>query len=172
MALDEARLRNEQRRLADELEQRVANRTKELAAADRQLQLQVELLQLIPVAAWTLRPDGTTDFVNQNWLEYTGQSLEYVISEAGAWMAMVHPDDREIASTSFWKGIGDGKDFAMETRIRRARRCLSLAFKSSDRATRFGRENYQVCRHLHRHPGFEAGRGSPSRGRAEFTFDT
>ena len=73
IALHEARLRSEQKRLADELDQRVAQRTRELAAANQQLQLQVGLLQLIPVAAWTIRPDGTPDFVNQKWLEYTGQ---------------------------------------------------------------------------------------------------
>ncbi len=35
-------------------------------------------------------------------------------------MTAVHPDDREVASTSFWKGIRSGRDFAMETRFRRA----------------------------------------------------
>jgi PAS domain S-box-containing protein len=99
----------------------VARRTAELAAATEQLKLQVGLLQMIPVAAWTIRPDGTPDFINQNWLEYTGQSVEQVQSEPEGWMAAVHPDDREIASTTFWNGIGGGRDFAMETRFRRAR---------------------------------------------------
>ncbi len=78
LSLHEARLLSEQKRLANELDQRVAQRTAELAAANEQLKLQVGLLQLIPVAAWTIRPDGTPDFVNQKWLEYTGQSLDYV----------------------------------------------------------------------------------------------
>jgi len=99
----------------------VARRTAELAAATEQLKLQVGLLQLIPVAAWTIRPEGTPDFINQNWLEYTGQSIDYVLSEPEAWMSAVHPDDREVASTSFWNGIRSGRDFAMETRFRRAR---------------------------------------------------
>ena len=121
IALHEARLRSEQKRLADELDQRVAQRTRELAAANQQLQLQVGLLQLIPVAAWTIRPNGTPDFVNQKWLEYTGQALDYVLSRPEAWMTAVHPDDREAASTVFWEGIRSGRDFAMETRFRRAR---------------------------------------------------
>ena len=121
IALHEARLRNEQKRLAEELDQRVAQRTRELAAANRQLQLQVGLLQLIPVAAWTIRPDGTPEFVNHKWLEYTGQALEHVLSRHEGWMTAVHPDDRETASTVFWEGIRSGQDFAMETRFRRAR---------------------------------------------------
>jgi PAS domain S-box-containing protein len=119
IALHEARLRSQQKRLASELDRQVSQRTKELAAANEQLKLQVDLLQLIPVAAWTLRPDGTPDFVNRNWLEYTGQTLDYVVSEPEAWMAAVHPEDRDIASTAFWKGVSSGRDFAMETRCRR-----------------------------------------------------
>jgi PAS domain S-box-containing protein len=120
MALHEARLRNEQTRLADELNQRVAQRTMELAIANRQLKFQVGVLQLIPVAAWTIQPNGTPDFVNQSWLEYTGQSLDYITSEPEAWMTAVHPNDRDIASSRFWDGIRSGQDFTMETRFRRA----------------------------------------------------
>jgi PAS domain S-box-containing protein len=120
LSLHEARLLSEQKRLANELDQRVAQRTAELAAANEQLKLQVGLLQSIPVAAFTIRPDGTPDFINQNWVEYTGQSADYVLSEPEAWMAAVHPDDREVAATSFWNGIRSGRDFAMETRFRRA----------------------------------------------------
>ncbi len=121
IALHEARLRNAQKRLGEELDQRVAQRTRELAAANQQLQLQVGLLQLIPVAAWTLQANGTPDFVNDKWLEYTGQTLEYVVSRPEAWMNAVHPDDREVAITVFWEGVCSGQDFAMETRFRRAR---------------------------------------------------
>jgi PAS domain S-box-containing protein len=47
MALREARLRYEQKRLADELDQRVAHRTMELAAANRQLRTTEERTRLI-----------------------------------------------------------------------------------------------------------------------------
>ena len=119
IGLQEARLLGEQKRLANELDQRVAQRTSELAAANDQLRLQVGLLQQIPVAAWTLGPEGTPDFVNQSWLEYTGQSLDYVRSGPEAWMTAIHPDDREGASRSFWDGIRLGQGFTMETRFRR-----------------------------------------------------
>ncbi len=120
IGLQEARLRSEQKRVADELDQRVAQRTAELAAANEELQLQVGLLQRLPVSAWTLKPDGTPDFVNQVWLEYSGQSLEYVRSHPEAWMRAVHPEDRETASRSFWEGVRSGQGFAFETRSLRA----------------------------------------------------
>jgi PAS domain S-box-containing protein len=120
IALQEARLLNEQKRLANELDRRVAQRTAELAAANEELRLQVGLLQHIPVAAWTVGPDGTPDFVNQIWLEYTGQTLDYVQSNPTAWMTAMHPEDREGASRSLWDGIRSGEGFTMEARFRRA----------------------------------------------------
>jgi PAS domain S-box-containing protein len=83
------------------------------------LHLQVALLQKIPVAAWTVNPDGTTAFVNQSWLEYTGQRLEFVQSSPEAWMSAIHPEDREETAGKFWNGIRTGQGFTMEVRCRR-----------------------------------------------------
>jgi PAS domain S-box-containing protein len=86
-----------------------------------ELQLQVGLLQHLPVSAWTLKPDGTPDFVNQVWLEFSGQTLDFVRSHPEAWMTAVHPDDREGASKALWEGVRSGQGFAFETRSLRAR---------------------------------------------------
>jgi PAS domain S-box-containing protein len=77
-------------------------------------------LQRLPVSAWTLRPDGTPDFVNEVWLEYSGQTLDFVRSHPEAWMTAVHPEDREAASTAFRDGVRSGRGFAIETRSLRA----------------------------------------------------
>ena len=79
------------------------------------------MLQNIPVAAWSVMPDGTPDIVNQLWYEYTGQTPEYVNSHPEAWMATLHPEDRESASRSYWEGIRSGRGFTMEARFLRAR---------------------------------------------------
>src|SRR5260221_4426456 len=79
------------------------------------------MLQNIPVAAWSVMADGTPDIVNQLWYEYTGQTPEYVNSHPEAWMATIHPEDREKASRSYWDGIHSGRGFTMEARFRRAR---------------------------------------------------
>jgi PAS domain S-box-containing protein len=106
---------------ASDLDRRVAERTRELAESNAELQLQAGLLQHLPVSAWTLKPDGTPDFVNQVWLEYSGQTLDFVRSQPEAWMTAVHPEDREAASKAFREGVRSGKGFAIETRSLRAR---------------------------------------------------
>jgi len=103
-----------------ELDRRVAERTRELAEANEELQLQLEQLRHIPVAAWTLKADGTPHWVNQGWLEFAGQTLDFVRSHPEAWMTAVHPDDRKFAEGAFWEGVSQGQDFEMETRDRRA----------------------------------------------------
>jgi PAS domain S-box-containing protein len=86
-----------------------------------ELQLRVSMLQNIPVAAWSVMPDGTPDIVNQLWYEYTGQTPDFVNSHPEAWMATLHPEDRERASESYWDGIRSGRGFTMEARFLRAR---------------------------------------------------
>ena len=79
-------------------EQRLAETSRlyrEQQQAATKLQIQVDLLQQLPVAAWTLNPDGTPDFVNRVWLEFAGQTLEFVQSNPEAWMNAVHPEDRD-----------------------------------------------------------------------------
>jgi PAS domain S-box-containing protein len=92
----------------------------ENAAFYTDLQLQVGLLQHLPVSAWTLEPDGTPDFVNQVWLDFAGQTRDFVRSHPEAWMTAVHPEDRESAARSFWEGVRSEQGFAMETRSLRA----------------------------------------------------
>jgi PAS domain S-box-containing protein len=93
----------------------------ENAALYSDLQLQVALLQRLPVSAWTLEPDGKPDFVNQVWLDFSGQTREFVRSRPEAWMTAVHPEDREMAAKSFWEGVRSGEGFAFETRSLRAK---------------------------------------------------
>ena len=110
----------EKKRIEHEVDRRVAERVRELAEANKELQLQAGLLQHLPVSAWTLKPDGTPDFVNQVWLEFAGQTLDFVRSHPEAWMTAVHPEDRERASEMFWDGVRSGKGFSFETRSLRA----------------------------------------------------
>lgn len=120
IGLQQALRLNEQKRVAGELDRRVAERTRELAEINEQLQLQAGILQHLPVSAWTLKPDGTPDFVNQVWLDFSGQTLEFVRSHPEAWIAAVHPDDREAVSRAFLDGVRSGDGFAIETRSLRA----------------------------------------------------
>jgi PAS domain S-box-containing protein len=92
---------------------------KRTAAVD-ELQLRVSMLQNIPVAAWSVMPDGTPEIVNQVWNEYLGQNPDYVSSNAEACMDPLHAEDRERASRGYWDGICSGLGFTMEARFLRA----------------------------------------------------
>jgi PAS domain S-box-containing protein len=92
----------------------------ENTSAVNELRLRVNMLQHIPVAAWSVMPDGTPDIVNQLWFEYTGQTADYVNSDPEAWMSIIHPEDRESASRIYWEGIRSGRGFTMEARFLRA----------------------------------------------------
>jgi PAS domain S-box-containing protein len=92
----------------------------ENAALYTDLQLQVGVLQRLPVSAWTLKPDGAPDFVNQVWLEFSGQTFDFVLSHPEGWMNAVHPQDRETAARIFWEGVHSGQGFTMQTRNLRA----------------------------------------------------
>ena len=59
--------------------------------------------------------------VNQVWLDFSGQTLDFVRSHPEAWMTAVHPEDREAALRAFWGGVRSGQGFAMETRSLRDR---------------------------------------------------
>ena len=117
----EAELEREKLRASEERLAETSLLYLELQRADAELQLQVALLQQLPVSAWTLKPDGTPDFVNQVWLDFAGQTLDFVRSHPEAWMIVVHPEDRETASRVFWEGIRSGTGFAFETRSLRAK---------------------------------------------------
>lgn len=86
-----------------------------------QLQLLANMMHSIPAAVWSVTPNGTPDIVNQGWYDYTGQTAEDVHSRPEAWMATIHPDDREAAEKIYWDGIRSGSGLTMEARFLRAR---------------------------------------------------
>ena len=91
----------------------------QLRRSEESLRLQVGVLQNMPGSAWTVLPDGTPDFASQQWLDYAGQTLDYVRSSPEAWMQVLHPDDRESAAATYWQGVRSGEGFAMEARFLR-----------------------------------------------------
>jgi len=109
------KLRSSEQRLAE-----ASRLYREQQRAATELQIQVDLLQQLPVATWTLEPDGTPDFVNRVWLEFAGQTLDFVRSNPEAWMNAVHPDDRERVIKTFWEGVSSGRGFVFENRSLRA----------------------------------------------------
>jgi PAS domain S-box-containing protein len=73
---------------------------------------------LVPDLLWSLDGTGHSDWYNQRWLDYTGQTLE--VAQAKGWLAAVHPDDRAAARASFRAAAASGQPLYLEQRIRRA----------------------------------------------------
>jgi formate hydrogenlyase transcriptional activator len=76
-----------------------------------------QVIDTIPTLAWCNLPDGSNEFLNQRWHEYTGLSPEE--SHGWGWQTAIHPDDR-AALTEKWGGLlVTGEPGEMEARLRR-----------------------------------------------------
>jgi PAS domain S-box-containing protein len=45
----------------------------------------------MPALAWSCQPDGTIEFLNPRWFDYTGLLLEEALG--WGWKVSIHPDD-------------------------------------------------------------------------------
>lgn len=73
------------------------------------------LAEAIPNLVFTASPDGTVDFVNQRWQEYTGLP----VARASGWLEVVHEEDREAVSAAWRASLERGAPFEAEVRLRR-----------------------------------------------------
>ena len=132
----EKRTMSEQKRIGKQLDQLVAERTRELAEANEALkkELAVErqrteaarrasdldarlILGSIPGLVASLTPTGGVDFVNDPLVEYCGRTLE----ELQQWGTSdtVHPDDLPRVIQIFTQAIASGEPYDFEARLRR-----------------------------------------------------
>jgi PAS domain S-box-containing protein len=78
---------------------------------------QAQDVDAIPTLAWSARPDGSAEFLNRRWLDYTGLSAEEA-SDWG-WTAALHKEDRDRLM-DFWRHLLDsGEAGEIEARLRR-----------------------------------------------------
>ena len=88
-----------------------------------------DVIETIPAMAWTARPDGSNEFVNRRWAEYTGLSAE---DTAGSgWTAAVHPDDRQPYWEKWRASLATGEPLRIRGALSlRGQWGISLAFGS------------------------------------------
>src|ERR1700675_853331 len=78
---------------------------------------QAQDVDAIPTLAWSARPDGSAEFLNRRWLDYTGLSTEEA-SDWG-WTVALHTEDRDRLM-DFWRHLLDsGEAGEIEARLRR-----------------------------------------------------
>jgi PAS domain S-box-containing protein len=75
------------------------------------------IIDSIPVPAWSSRADGSTDFINRRWLDYTGIPAEEALG--WGWKVVCHPDDLD-RTMEYWRSVlASHEDRELEARLRR-----------------------------------------------------
>ncbi len=94
---------------------RVRESLRQIQAMRNELAL---VIDSIPVLAWSNLPDGTVDFINRGWLQYTG--LTAADAEGGGWTAALHPDEAPRILAERSAGTASGQPYEIEGLLRRA----------------------------------------------------
>src|SRR5277367_873196 len=74
------------------------------------------IIDSIPVPAWSSRADGSADFINQRWLDYTGLPMEEALG--WGWKIVCHPDDLD-RTMEYWRLVlSTHEERELEARLR------------------------------------------------------
>jgi PAS domain S-box-containing protein len=75
------------------------------------------IIDAIPGLVWSTGPDGSVDFLNQPWCDYTG--IKFEDASGAGWLASIHPDDAD-RSLKYWRAqLDSGQPGEIEARLRR-----------------------------------------------------
>ena len=75
------------------------------------------ILDALPAIAWCKLPDGSSEFVNQRWQDYTGIPEDE--AHGLGWQAAVHPDDLPKLTERWAEMVASGRGGEFEGRLRR-----------------------------------------------------
>ena len=77
-----------------------------------------DVVETIPAMAFSARPDGSTEFVNRPWLDYSG--LPEKANLGTGWQLTIHPDDLDEHLSKWRASLASGAPFENESRQRGA----------------------------------------------------
>jgi PAS domain S-box-containing protein len=76
------------------------------------------LAESMPQIVWITRADGSSNYFNQQWMDYTGltrkESLGY------GWKTSVHPEEQQSAWDAWQAATASARMYSIESRLRRA----------------------------------------------------
>ena len=75
------------------------------------------MIDQMPTLAWSCRPDGSAEFVNQRWLDYTGLSMEEAVG--WGWQATIHSEDLGKTMETWLRLLAAEEPGEDEARVRR-----------------------------------------------------
>ena len=82
--------------------------------ADEQLRA---IIETIPALVWSAGPDGSAEFFNRRWLDYTG--LSYDEARDWGWAKVIHPEDLSRLVGYYRSMLASGDPGEIEARLRR-----------------------------------------------------
>ena len=74
------------------------------------------LVEAAPQIAWAKHADGSAEYFNARWYEYTGDAP--ALGTALRWDDAVHPDDRAAVRAARERAVAAGGPYALEVRLR------------------------------------------------------
>jgi PAS domain S-box-containing protein len=77
-----------------------------------------DVIEAMPTMVWIARTDGSNEFGNRRWQEYTGLSQETTVGSG--WQDAVHPKDLKRHWEKWRASLASGEPFENEVRYRRA----------------------------------------------------
>ncbi len=75
------------------------------------------LADSIPQIVWTAKADGSFDYYNQYWFDYTGLSMENTLKHG--WATVLHPEDVTADAIRWEESLTAGKPYQAEVRFER-----------------------------------------------------
>jgi PAS domain S-box-containing protein len=97
------------------LEELVAERTAALRLSEQEFR---SLAESVPQIVWATRPDGWNIYFNQQWMDYTGMTLQE--SCGHGWNTPFHPEDKQRAWEAWQRATKFNEHYSLECRLRRA----------------------------------------------------
>jgi formate hydrogenlyase transcriptional activator len=101
-------------RQAEATQRTLQRQNERLQRSERALQ---EVIETIPVMAWSAAADGAAEFFNRRWLDYAGLSPDQV--QGSGWTSAVHPNDLNRLVDYWHDVLASGQSAEIEARLRR-----------------------------------------------------
>gem|GEM_PF-779204 len=83
--------------------------------AEREAHLRA-LADSLPIIVWTAKPEGTVDFFNGRYFDFTGFGRREGVA---GWTSFLHPDDRADYEAEWRDAVSNLKPFSREARLQR-----------------------------------------------------
>jgi PAS domain S-box-containing protein len=77
-----------------------------------------ELADAMPQIVWAAQPDGSIDYYNRRWFDYTGMTFEQTLG--WGWKPVLHPDDLQPCIDRWTEAFSSGQPYQIEYRFKRA----------------------------------------------------